>query len=408
MKIGIIVKRLNIQGGVQRHVLEVAQELKARGHDIALYTFHYSPETCYPARLAGLRVVSLRDAEIALPPRLFETKMKSNWGALMREERAARRLAYLIDPDTELLNPHDHPSEKVAHFFKRRLRRVPSVWVIHDMPTHRVSMLRARAVDPHYRVTFVKRIVRRILDFYEAHRFVQSQNRIVVLDRRDQTWAREAYGREAAIVRNGIAIKEFPLARRTPPEGDARIMMSGIFFPHRRFEDGIRALALLRAEGSSATLTIAGDPRTDPTYHARLTALVDELALGGAVRFAGVLSEEALRDAYAAHDVFLFPNHLQSWGLAVFEAMASGLPVVVSRSAGASEVLLNRRHALIAAPCSPSSLRDAIVELARNAELYQTLVKNGRQFVESELSWQKTTDTLEKIFVECRNTIPPL
>lgn len=408
MKIGIVIKRLNVRGGVQRHVLEVARELKARGHEIALYTFRYAPEACYRELLAGFRVVSLADFEVAAPPRLFGMRGKDGWGTLLGEERAARALARLIDPDTELVNPHDHPSEKVAYFFKRCVRHVPSVWMIHDMPTHRVSALRARAVNPNSTTPFAKRMVHRILDSYEARRFVRSQDGIAVLDRRDQLWAREAYGREAVVVRNGIAIHEFPFTERAHKENGMRIMMSGIFFPHRRFEDGIRALALLRSGGSRATLSIVGDPRTDPPYAARLEALVDELGLGDAVHFTGAFSEEELHDAYRTHDVFLFPNHLQSWGLAVFEAMASGLPVVVSTSAGASEVLHDRYNALLVPPLSPEALRDAIVALTDNPALYRMLQENGRRFVEEKLSWQKTADALEKLFVACRGVSPSL
>jgi len=96
--------------------------------------------------------------------------------------------------------------------------------------------------------------------------------------------------------------------------------------------------------------------------------------------------------------VFVFPNHLQSWGLAVFEAMASGLPVVVSKSAGASEVLTDGENALLVNPKNPGEIAKAIQSLIDNPDLYRTLSKNGRDFVEQNISWVKYTDQMEDVF----------
>lgn len=51
--------------------------------------------------------------------------------------------------------------------------------------------------------------------------------------------------------------------------------------------------------------------------------------MDGKVSFLGRLSEKDLLAAYSRADVFLFPNAPQTWGLAVFEAMAMGcVPVI--------------------------------------------------------------------------------
>jgi len=55
--------------------------------------------------------------------------------------------------------------------------------------------------------------------------------------------------------------------------------------------------------------------------------------------FTGVLHGEELSQAYASADLFVFPSTTDTYGNVVVEAMASGLPVVVSNQGGPAELL---------------------------------------------------------------------
>jgi len=57
------------------------------------------------------------------------------------------------------------------------------------------------------------------------------------------------------------------------------------------------------------------------------------------VTFTGYLSGEALADAYASADIFAFPSRTETFGQAVLEAMASGLPVVGLLSEGVCDLV---------------------------------------------------------------------
>lgn len=61
---------------------------------------------------------------------------------------------------------------------------------------------------------------------------------------------------------------------------------------------------------------------------------------GGQVRFAGFIHREQLAGYYALAEVFVFPSHTDTWGLAVNEAMACGLPVISSEVAGCTADLV--------------------------------------------------------------------
>ncbi len=92
--------------------------------------------------------------------------------------------------------------------------------------------------------------------------------------------------------------------------------------------DVLKALASLHPP-SDACLLMVGDGPLRAECEAFATA--QHLP----VRFTGFLNQSALPDAYAAADVLVLPSDAgETWGLVVNEAMASGRPAIVSRSAG--------------------------------------------------------------------------
>lgn len=131
---------------------------------------------------------------------------------------------------------------------------------------------------------------------------------------------------------------------------------------------------------------MAGDESLDLGYASSLHQLVETLELQSVVQFRGTLDEKELLELYQNADVFVWPNHNQSWGLAVFEAMACGTPVVVSRTAGASEILTNRVNAFVVDPLDPLAIAGALRELAADNDLRSTMAKMGLARAR-ELSW---------------------
>ena len=245
--------------------------------------------------------------------------------------------------------------------------------------------------------------IARILDWYEAKRFFRLQDIITVLDERDKRWLREQFDCDARVVRSGIDVVAYGFAERSGQvKKTLNILMAGILFPHRRFEDCIRALAIVRKKGHDARVTIVGDSSSQKAYHSVLLEVCRQEGVCDFVQFKGKVSDDELREAYRSHDIFLFPNHLQSWGLAVFEAMASGCPVVVSRTAGASEVLTDGENALLVPPKSPEAIASSIRRLIADPALYQSLSVKGRAFVEAHISWQKYAEGMLKVFEEAR------
>jgi glycosyltransferase involved in cell wall biosynthesis len=119
------------------------------------------------------------------------------------------------------------------------------------------------------------------------------------------------------------------------------------------------------------------------------------------VKFVGQISDQKiLVSEYQNADVFVFASHMQTWGIAVFEALATGLPVVLSRTAGASEVLTEGENVFLADPGRPGTYARAIEELAINPPLYQKISRTGSDFVRRVITWENYAKGLLGLFEE--------
>ncbi len=96
-------------------------------------------------------------------------------------------------------------------------------------------------------------------------------------------------------------------------------------------------------------------------------------------------AEAVLRDAYAAADVFAFPNDSrQSWGLAPLEALAAGTPVIITTGAGVHEVLARRPGVTVIPEHDPAALARAIEVHMRSD--HRSGAGPTRRWLEDELS----------------------
>ncbi len=103
-----------------------------------------------------------------------------------------------------------------------------------------------------------------------------------------------------------------------------------------------------------------------------------------------------IKEYYAAIDIFVFPTRYEPFGLVIVEAMASGLPVITSRVAGAADFMNDGVDCLLLNnPSDINELAAKIELLLSNAELRKTMGERARKTAE-KLSWDRVAEkTLE-------------
>ena len=91
------------------------------------------------------------------------------------------------------------------------------------------------------------------------------------------------------------------------------------------------------------------------------------------IHFTGFLESDELARAYASADVFVFPSTTDTFGNAVLEAHASGLPAIVSDKGGPSEIVMHEHTGLIVDTGDSAALSEAMRRFCRNSEMRRTM-----------------------------------
>lgn len=137
--------------------------------------------------------------------------------------------------------------------------------------------------------------------------------------------------------------------------GAVRWLTVGRVTPSKAIEDIMTALLAYRLHyDPGAELTVVGKSAL-PVYSEALVRFAAELGLSDAVRFTGVVSDQALERAYCAADVLVVASEHEGFCVPIVEAMARGLPVVaysegaVPEVAGDAGVLLETKDPMVVA-----------------------------------------------------------
>jgi glycosyltransferase involved in cell wall biosynthesis len=115
--------------------------------------------------------------------------------------------------------------------------------------------------------------------------------------------------------------------------------------------------------------------------------------------FTGVLQGEDLASAYASADAFLFPSTTDTLGLAMLEALASGLPVVAARGGASHEIVSDEENGLLYEANSTPSLVSAVHRLFSDESFSAALARQAREVAEKR-DWESSTRTLREYYEE--------
>jgi glycosyltransferase involved in cell wall biosynthesis len=116
---------------------------------------------------------------------------------------------------------------------------------------------------------------------------------------------------------------------------------------------------------------------SDFTLYPKLQELLKELPSVEVVAYIPDIAE-----FYQRCDLFVLPSMDDGFGMALFEAMANGVPSISTRNCGASELLVDGREGLVIDAGSVDQLVESILTLYENEELRQQIALAGQQAVE--------------------------
>ena len=201
-------------------------------------------------------------------------------------------------------------------------------------------------------VTLGERLHHRVTALLEKGLVTQSKGKpLIVLSERMKREFLSHYGslgERLFVISSGVDSTKYSPANRPlyrneirhhrVPAADTLVLFIGGDWERKGLPQAIKALARLRS--SEVTLLVVG--RGDTAHYRKLAR---KEGVEKRVIFAGPVEETW--KYYAASDIFLLPSLYEPFGLCILEAMSTGVPVVISREAGAAELIQDRVNGLL-------------------------------------------------------------
>lgn len=163
-------------------------------------------------------------------------------------------------------------------------------------------------------------------------------------------------------------------ARPRPPldhRPGVRALLVGNLIPRKGVLPFIEALAAALRPGDDFTVDVVGRSDLDPDHAAACTRVAQDAGVGERIRFRGPAAYEAMDGFYRDASVFLSPSSMETFGMALQEARAFGLPILARRGGNAAAHV---EHGASGHLCdSVGELVDRLLELVRAPERMREL-----------------------------------
>jgi glycosyltransferase involved in cell wall biosynthesis len=192
-------------------------------------------------------------------------------------------------------------------------------------------------------------------------------------------------GRNVVVIPPGVDIAQFhPRKGERPVAG--RVIAVGTLLDRKRYDDLIRAISRVQQAYPLTHLVLVGSGPQE----ASLKLLANQLGISPSVSFAGSVPRAELVNLLHSAEVFCHPAELDTFPLAVLEAMASGIPTVVS-SAGALPEIVGSAG-LVHEVGNEADLARQLAQLVSSERFRQELGMAARARVLERFTWQAMSD----------------
>jgi glycosyltransferase involved in cell wall biosynthesis len=352
-------------GGGERHVADLTNSLIARGHDVHVVLRPNSP------LLTNLTGVSKKNVRVLPLLNALDVWSANQLSRYVRQLRIDIVHAHMA---------RDYPLAAYATKDKSGAKLILTRHVL--FPLNR----------------FQRRIFSRAARVIAVSEAVARQLRTQNLTPSDRL----------CVIRNGVVL---PRATPSPttrsslhadwnfPLNSLVVGTVGELRPLKGHEVFLNAAAQVIATIPQARFVIVGgDFSQRQETHSRITQLVEQLQLMDHVRLLGHVDE--VGSVLAAMDVFVSASQTESFGLAMVEALAAGLPVVATATEGACEIIRPGETGFLVPIADSTALAKAIKQLLVDPDSRTRMAQAAHTDAAERFPLEKMVESIERVYEE--------
>lgn len=357
-----------ITGGVAAHVHGLSQALAEAGHDVVVITPSTKRSEPAECHVGNVRVVR---TDIGLPHIPFERQLAIAASA----NHALTQLA--LDADSPLggwvpdvVHGHDWRVGWAADTVARHFA-VPFVLTMHG--TERV---RHGGNLPEGDPSDINSIEWWLA--FRADRLIASTRFMI-----DQlVTSFELAPEDVVRVPNGIDPALWAGHDR-PTDREPLVVSWGRVQYEKGFQVLARAMTTVRHDVPAVKCVIAGRG----SYLPELQSQIDVEGVTDLIELPGFLNDTDLRNLVQRAGCVVLPSLYEPYGLVALEALAAGAPLIVARTGGLAELIVDTDAGLTFEPGDPEDLARCIALVLHDTMLAQQMTTNARRLIEAKYAW---------------------
>ena len=360
MRIGMVCPySFDVPGGVQSHVLQLAEVMRGRGHEVSVLA-PVSPHDSLPDYVVS--------AGKAVPIPYNGSVARLRFGPATH--RKVKK--WLVEGDFDVLHLHE-PNAPSLSMLALNIAEGPIVATFHTSTTKSLTL------------TVFQGILR------PMHEKIVGRIAVSDLARR---WQMEALGTDAVEIPNGVDVDSFASAPQLdgyPRPGKTVLFLGRYDEPRKGMSVLLDALPRVVERYADLQLLIVGRGDED-----ELRDQAGELV--GHIRFLGQVDDAGKASAMRSADAYCAPNTGgESFGIVLVEAMAAGTPVVASDLDAFRRVLRDGECGRLVPVEDGAALADALIEVLENDVLRERYVAAGSAAVH-RYDWSVVASQIMRVY----------
>ncbi len=213
---------------------------------------------------------------------------------------------------------------------------------------------------------------------------------------------REVYGQNlyTPVIYNGLPTDRFLQHSNKPKENSKQnivLMNIARFWPQKNHKLLIEGFSIAVKEYSNMELWLVGDGPLRP----EVEKIVKEKGLSQKVTFLGIQSNIA--ELLSESDIFVLTSSWEAFGLVNVEAMALRKPVIATAVGGIPEIVEDGKTGILVPANDPKALAQAIVKLAKNPALRESMGEEGQSRAVEYFDIKQTARQYEELYLRLLN-----
>ncbi|WP_193310627.1 glycosyltransferase family 4 protein [Halorubrum halophilum] len=222
---------------------------------------------------------------------------------------------------------------------------------------------------------------------------ISSSDQVIGVSDAAEKIAQSLGANRTAVVRNAVDVDKFSPS----PIEEKSLLYIGRFVHNNGIRDLLTALpAILNSHPDTEVHLVGSGP-----LEKEVREIIQSFGIHDSVSIYDYVND--ISEMYNLASVFCRPSYSEGLPLTMLEAMASGVPPVVTPIAGVPEVVTDHETGVLVEPGNPDAVARAIIELFDDVELRKRLSKNSREYVTENLTWEQRTEKVIQVYKEIYN-----